>query len=73
MLSAFNNCNTTKVVKSWVKLPEKPFKNDAKMDILTYVKMSRLVGLFLYTSAGDNAFRSNPLRLKRLQGFSLTS
>ena len=47
---------------------KKPFKNDAKMDILTYVKMSSLVRLLLYTSASDNAYRSNPLRLKRLEG-----
>ena len=42
------------------------------MDILIYAKMSRLVRLLLYTSASDNAFRSNPLGLKRLEGVNLT-
>ena len=42
------------------------------MDTLTYVKMSRLVRLLLYTSDGDNAFISNPLRLKMLEGVNLT-
>ena len=36
------------------------------MDNVAYVKMSRLVRL------RDNAFRSNPLRLKRLEDVNLT-
>ena len=42
------------------------------MDILTHVNMSPLVRLLLYTSDGDNAFRSSPLRLKGLEGVNLT-
>ena len=34
--------------------------------------MSRLVRLLLYTSDGDNAFISNPLCLKMLEGVNLT-
>ena len=47
-------CNTTNVVTSRVNT----FKNDAKMNNVTYVKMSGLVRLLLYTNDGNHAFRS---------------
>ena len=48
-------CNTTNVVTSRVN----PFENDAKMNNVTYVKMSGLVRLLLYINGGDHALRSN--------------
>ena len=42
------------------------------MDNVTYLKMSRLARLLLYISDADNAFRSNRLCLKRLEGVNLT-
>ena len=41
------------------------------MDSSTYVKVSRLVKLLLYTSDSDNAFISNSLGLKMLAGVTI--